>query len=385
MKTIRILDTTLRDGEQSPGCSMSIKEKIEIAKVLDTMKVDVIEAGFAASNHSDFLAISKISKVCNYSCIQSLARCLKSDIDSAYKSLMKAKKKRIHLFIATSDIHLKYKLKKSREEVEKIVRDSISYAKTMFDDIEFSLEDVTRTDYDYACRIIDVAINEGATVINLPDTVGIMLPFEYQKMINYLKKHSRLNEVEISLHCHNDLGLATANTIAGLTCGVQQVECTVNGIGERAGNAAFEEVLAIIKEKESILNCNTNVDVRFIKLISELVEKNADSKIQRNKAIVGENAFLHEAGIHQQGIMASPETYEFLDSQEYGVSRKPFVIGIHSGKSAIINQMNMWNYDTKSYDVEMILFKIKKYFEKHATLSEKKFRKMIEQSILKAH
>lgn len=383
MKRVKILDTTLRDGEQSPGCFMSVRQKVEVAMILDQMKIDVIEAGFATSNNNDFLAISKISKKCHYAIISSLARCLKSDIDLAYQALKNTDRRRIHLFIATSDIHLKYKLKKSREEVLEIVRKSISYAKTMFSDIEFSLEDVTRTDYEFACRVIDVAIENGATTINLPDTVGIMLPEEFKKMINYLKKHSRLNEVDISVHCHDDLGVATANSIVGLTSGIQQIECTVNGIGERAGNAALEEIVAIIKEKEEVLNCYTLVNTKLIKILSDLVEKYTHSRIQRNKAIVGENAFLHEAGIHQQGIIACRKTYEFLDSKDYGVDREPLVIGIHSGKAAIINQMNIWSYDTDLYDVEMILARIKKYLEKHTTLPEKRFRKMIEKSLLK--
>ena len=267
MNKIKILDTTLRDGEQSPGCSMNIQQKIEIAKMLDEMNVDVIEAGFAASNQKDFESIQEISKVCSNAIIASLARCKKEDIDIAYQAIKNAKKKRIHVFLATSKIHMKYKLKKNKKEIKRMIREGITYAKTLCNDIEFTLEDATRTDKKFACEIIDLAITSGATTINIADTVGIMLPNEMNQFIKYLIEHSSLKKVNISVHCHNDLGMATANTMAAIECGVNQIECTINGIGERAGNTALEEVIAIIQTKKKSLQVKTNVNSKMIKKI----------------------------------------------------------------------------------------------------------------------
>ena len=269
MRKIKIFDTTLRDGEQSPGCSMRIEEKIEIAKMLDEMGVDTIEAGFASSNQRDLNAIKEIAKVVKNAEVVSLARCNKSDIDAAYEAIKDAKKKKIHTFIATSDIHMKYKLNKTREEIIDIVKECVSYAKSKCENIEFSLEDATRSDKDFACKVIDTAVEAGATIINIPDTVGYATPFEFVEFINYLRSNSRLSEVEISVHCHNDLGMATANSLASLKCQVNQIECTVNGIGERAGNTSLEEVVAAIKTRKDIYDCYTDIDITFANSIEE--------------------------------------------------------------------------------------------------------------------
>ena len=361
MKKIKIFDTTLRDGEQSPGCSMSIRDKVIIAKMLNDMKVDVIEAGFAASNSKDFEAIKLISQVCDYTIVTSLARCNKSDIDIAYEAIKEAKHKRIHVFIATSEIHMRDKLRKTPEEVKKITKEMVSYAKSLCDDIEFSLEDATRTDKDFACEIIDIAINAGATTINIPDTVGFMVPDEFISFINYLRKNSKLDEVDISVHCHNDLGLATANTLSAIICGANQVEVTVNGIGERAGNTSLEEIVAIIDTKRS-LGMYTDIDISKIKRISEEVVNATGSFIQSNKAIVGDNAFKHEAGIHQDGVIKNRETYEILDPTRYGINNDNIVIGIHSGKTAIINKMHKFGFDINNYDINQIVISIKDWF-----------------------
>ena len=361
MKKIKIFDTTLRDGEQSPGCSMSISDKVRIAKILNDMKVDVIEAGFAASNDKDFNAIKLISKICDYSIITSLARCNKNDIDIAYEAIKEAKHKRIHVFIATSEIHMKDKLNKTPEEVKQITHDMVSYAKSKCEDIEFSLEDATRTDPDFACEIIDIAINAGATTINIPDTVGFMTPLEFSNFIEYLRKNSKLDTVDISVHCHNDLGLATANTLSAIISGANQVEVTVNGIGERAGNTSLEEIVAIIDTKKS-LGMTTNINTHVIKYVSDEVVKATGSIIQSNKAIVGVNAFKHEAGIHQAGVINNRSTYEILDPTKYGIYTDNIVIGIHSGKNAIINKMQKLNFDINLYDINQILIDIKNWF-----------------------
>lgn len=361
MKKIKIFDTTLRDGEQSPGCTMSMDDKIEIAKKLDDMRVDVIEAGFAASNKKDFEAIEMISHVCNYSIVTSLARCNKNDIDVAYEAIKGAKRKRIHVFIATSEIHMRDKLRKTREEVKNIVHEMVSYAKSKCDDIEFSLEDATRTDKDFACEIINIAISSGATTINIPDTVGYMMPHEFMDFITYIRKNSNIDEVDMSVHCHNDLGLATANTISAVMCGATQVEVTVNGIGERAGNTSLEEVVAIIDTKKSI-GMTTGIELSEIKNISDMVVNATGSIIQSNKAVVGDNAFKHEAGIHQDGVIKNRETYEIMDPTRYGIYSSNIVIGIHSGKTAIINKMTKFGYDIENYNIVQIETDIKNWF-----------------------
>ena len=370
MEDVIIFDTTLRDGEQSPGCSMSIEDKIKIAKMLDEAKIDIIEAGFAASNERDFNAIKEISKVCNYSTVTSLARCDKNDIDKAYDAVKDAKNKRIHVFIATSDIHMKDKLNMTKEEVIKKIREMVSYAKTKCDDIEFSLEDATRTDFIFACRAIDTAIDAGATTINIPDTVGIMMPLEFAEFIMELKNYSRLNEVNISVHCHNDLGMATANSITAVKCGVNQVECTVNGIGERAGNTALEEVVATLDTRRKYLQKQTHIDTTMIKDLSDAVIDATGSQIQKNKAIVGENAFLHEAGIHQAGVIKNTSTYEIMNPERYGIFHDNIVLGIHSGKNAVIKKMIDLGFSQEEYNINEIVADIKRYFEYNKNITD---------------
>lgn len=378
MKKIKILDTTLRDGEQSPGYSMTMEQKIEIAKHLDKMKVDIIEAGFAASNEKDKKAIEEISKVCNYAIISSFARCKKEDIEIAYDAIKYAKKKRIHIFLATSPIHRKYKLRKTKEQIKEMTEEGISYAKSLCKDIEFSLEDITRTEREFACEIIDAAISAGVTTINIADTVGYMTPIEYCDLINYLKNNSNLCQVNISVHCHNDLGMATANTVMAIKNDIDQIECTINGIGERAGNTALEEVVAIIKTKQDILKVKTGINSKKIKEISTLVEQYTNSKVQNNKAVVGKNAFLHEAGIHQQGVLKKRSTYEVLNPKDYGIKTDNIIIGIHSGKAAIIKKMKDLKYNKKYYDIDKITQELKIYFETHKQLSDECFSKLVE-------
>ena len=385
MKKIKIFDTTLRDGEQSPGCSMTIESKIEIAKKLDEMGVDVIEAGFAASNNKDFEAIKKISKVVKNATVVSLARCNKDDIDKAYESIKEAHHPKIHTFIATSDIHMEYKLHMNREEVLEKVKECVSYAKTKCDEIEFSLEDATRTDKDFACKVIDTAIENGATTINIPDTVGYTIPCDFTEFLMYIKKHSKIDKVEMSVHCHNDLGLATANSLTAVRCGATQIECTVNGIGERAGNTAMEEVVACIKTRKDIFNAYTDIDTKQIKLISNLVVKATGSIVQNNKAIVGANAFRHESGIHQAGVINNTQTYEVMTKEDYGIYEDSIVIGIHSGKNAVIDKIKKMDKDPNKYNISEIMKDIKEFFEYNKDMSNDNFIKIIESNKVKEY
>ena len=385
MEDVIIFDTTLRDGEQSPGCSMSIEDKVKIAKMLNEAKVDVIEAGFAASNERDFKAIKEISKVCDYSIVTSLARCNKDDIDKAYEAIKDAKKKRIHVFIATSDIHMKDKLNMTRDEVIAKIREMVSYAKTKCDDVEFSLEDATRTNFTFACRAINTAIDAGATTINIPDTVGIMMPLEFAEFIMELRNYSRLNEANISVHCHNDLGMATANSITAVKCGANQVECTVNGIGERAGNTALEEVVATLDTRRISLQKQSHVDTSMIYDLSQAVVDATGSQIQNNKAIVGKNAFLHEAGIHQAGVIKNTSTYEIMNPERFGIYHDNIVLGIHSGKSAIIKKMQDLGFNPEKYSINEIVSDIKSYFEYNNKISNDKFIEIVNNNKLKLY
>lgn len=370
MRTIKIFDTTLRDGEQSPGCSMSVKEKIMVAKKLDELNVDVMEAGFAASSKSDFEAIKEISKIVNNASVASLARLNKRDIDMAWEAIKDAKKPRIHVFIGTSDTHVYDKLGKTKDEVLKMVKECVSYAKEKCYDIEFSLEDATRTDRVYACKVIDEAIKAGATTINIPDTVGYTSPDEFRAFISYLRENSNLNKVNISVHCHNDLGLATANSMSAILAGVTQVECTINGIGERAGNTALEEVVANLDTKKKYYNAKTNINTKMIYEASLLVSSITGSYVQHNKPIVGANAFKHEAGIHQAGVLKNKKTYEIMDPKRYGIYVDSMVIGVHSGKHVIIDKMKKLGFDSDNYDVERITFDIKEFFKTSKTIED---------------
>ncbi len=363
MRTIKIFDTTLRDGEQSPGCSMSVQEKVMLARKLDELNVDVIEAGFAASSKNDFEAIKEISKVINNASVASLARLNRNDIEIAWEAIKDAKKPRLHVFIGTSDTHVYDKLGKTKEEVLDMVKEYVSYAKEKCHDIEFSLEDATRTDKVYACKVIDEAIKAGATTINIPDTVGYTSPDEFKEFINYLKENSNLSKVDISVHCHNDLGLATANSMSAILAGVTQVECTINGIGERAGNTALEEVVANLDTKKEYYDAKTNINTKMIYETSLLVSTITASYVQHNKPIVGANAFKHEAGIHQAGVLKNKKTYEIMDPKRYGIYVDNMVIGMHSGKHVIIDKMKKLGFDPNNYDVESITNDIKDFFK----------------------
>ncbi len=345
MKRIRIFDTTLRDGEQSPGCSMNMSEKIEMAKQLERMKVDVIEAGFAIASPGDFESIRKVAATVSYPAVCSLARLSKLDIDRAWEAVMYAKKPMIHVFIATSAIHMEYKLKMTPDEVLATITEMVGYASSKCPNIEFSCEDATRSDPEFAAKAVDAAIKAGATTINLPDTVGYTTPDEYREFITKVTELANIPEdVVISAHCHNDLGMGVANSLAAIKAGVSQIECTVNGIGERAGNSALEEIVMAIKTRSELYNAYTDVESKEIMRSSRLLSSITGINVQPNKAIVGVNAFAHEAGIHQHGFLANRETYEIMTPESVGVTETNLVLGKHSGKHAFRSRVKHLGY-----------------------------------------
>ncbi|MBI3587549.1 MAG: 2-isopropylmalate synthase [Ignavibacteriales bacterium] len=350
---IYIFDTTLRDGEQSPGCSMNLEEKLRMARQLEQLRVDVIEAGFPIASVGDFEAVQAIAKMVEHGTVAALSRAVKTDIDRAWEAVRHARKPRIHTFIATSDIHLVHKLKKTRQQVLSEAVWAVEYAKTLCNDVEFSCEDSSRSDIDFLCEIVEATIVAGATVINLPDTVGYSVPEEYGAMFRTIKERvSNINKVTLSAHCHNDLGLAVANSLAALHNGARQVECTINGIGERAGNAALEEIVMAIKTRQEKLGFITNVNGEEIYKSSKLLSSLTGMMVQRNKAIVGANAFAHEAGIHQDGVLKSTITYEIMTPQSVGIKHSMLVLGKHSGRHALKQRYSELGYVLSSEDLE---------------------------------
>ena len=358
---IIIFDTTLRDGEQSPGASMSLEEKIQIAKAFEDLGVDILEAGFPAASQGDFEAVSEISKILTKTVPCGLARAVKNDLDRCYESLKHSKHFRIHTFISTSDLHMKFKLQKTREEVLDLIKFSVEYAKQFTNDVEWSPEDATRTDSDYLCKTVEHAIKCGATTINIPDTVGYATPSDYERIIKDLfNRVSNIDKVVVSTHTHNDLGLGVANALAGISAGARQVECTINGIGERAGNAALEEIVMAIKTRNDLMPYETNINTKKISACSKLVSSVTGFPIQYNKAIVGKNAFAHESGIHQDGMLKNKQTYEIMTPESVGVIKSSLVMGKHSGRHAFkekLEALGYPNFDEKKIDESFKKFK----------------------------
>ena len=332
---IRIFDTTLRDGEQSPGATMTLDEKIQVAELLDDMGVDIIEAGFPIASNGDFEAVSKIAERSQNSIIAGLARAIPEDIDRAGEAVKKAKRGRIHTFVSTSPIHLEHQMKKNEEEVLEIIKKTVTLARNYVEDVEWSGMDATRTSIDFLCKCCEVAIKNGATTINIPDTVGYAIPHEFNNLIKTLReKVPGADEVIFSTHCHNDLGLAVANSLAGVDAGARQIECTINGLGERAGNAALEEVVMAINTRSDALPYTTKIDTTKILRASKLVSAITSFPVQYNKAIVGKNAFAHESGIHQDGMLKNSQTYEIMNPEAIGLKESSLVMGKHSGRHA---------------------------------------------------
>ncbi len=331
-----VFDTTMRDGEQSPGASMNLEQKLRVAKALRDLGVDVIEAGFAAASPGDLEAIQAVSRQVEGPVICSLSRCSKGDIDASTKALAEAPRKRCHVFLATSPIHREFKLKMAKEEIVRRAVEGVSYARERFDDVEFSPEDAARTELEFLTEVVERAIEAGATTVNIPDTVGYALPSTFAETIRYLEKHVRgIDQVVVSVHCHNDLGLAVANSLAGVLEGARQVECTINGIGERAGNASLEELVMAFKTRKDVLHVTTGVHTEKLYPTSRVVSQVTGLHVQRNKAIVGQNAFAHEAGIHQHGMLSHRETYEVMRPEEVGFTHSSLVLGKHSGRHAL--------------------------------------------------
>lgn len=371
-KTIKIFDTTLRDGEQSPGCSMNLKEKIEMAQQLERMNVDIIEAGFAAASPGDLHSIQEISKSVKHITVASLARAHKEDIDKAWESLKYAANPRIHIFLATSPIHMEYKLKMTPEEVLETTEKMVSYAKAYCNDIEFSAEDATRSNVDFLVQVFDRAIKAGATTINIPDTVGYTAPDEYYNFLTaIIEKCPSLKTVDISVHCHNDLGLGVANSIAAIKAGATQIECTVNGIGERAGNAALEEIVMALDTRKDYFNAKTNIDTKQIMRSSNLLSRITGVKVQPNKAIVGANAFAHESGIHQHGVLNNKQTYEIMTPESIGLDTNKLVLGKHSGRHAFNDKLVQLGYTLTKEELDIAFKKFKDLADKKKDVFDK--------------
>jgi 2-isopropylmalate synthase len=333
---LTIFDTTLRDGEQSPGCSMHIEEKVCLARQLEVLGVDVIEAGFPIASDGDFAAVEAVAAECRTAAVAALCRTTEADILRAWEALKGAARPRLHTFVATSDIHLEHKLKKTRREVLEMTRRAVRLARSLTADVEFSAEDATRSDMDYLCEVLRVAVEEGARTLNIPDTVGYTTPTEFGQLIKAIGERIVAGtDVIISVHCHNDLGLAVANSLAAVEAGARQVECTVNGIGERAGNAALEEIVMALRVRADRLPFTTGVETSLIYQTSRLLSEIINCQVQPNKAIVGRNAFAHEAGIHQHGVLSNPLCYEIMTPESVGVTTNQLVLGKHSGRHAL--------------------------------------------------
>jgi 2-isopropylmalate synthase len=333
---IRVFDTTLRDGEQSPGCSMNVQEKLRLARQLDRLGVDVIEAGFPIASDGDFAAVQATAAAIRRPIIAGLARACTPDIERAWEALKGAARPRIHVFLATSDIHLQYKLKISRQQCLEQARDSVRLAKSLCADVEFSPEDATRTDHEFLYQVLEAVVEAGATTLNIPDTVGYSMPAEFGELIQSIRKRVRgIENVVISAHCHNDLGLAVANSLAAVAAGARQVECTINGIGERAGNASLEEIVMAMRVRPDRYAYDTEIVSEQLFPASQMLSEVTGVPVQPNKAVTGRNAFAHEAGIHQDGMLKNPLTYEIMTPQSVGVPDSRLVLGKHSGRHAL--------------------------------------------------
>lgn len=372
MDKIRIFDTTLRDGEQAPGCSMTLADKLRVAEHLELLNVDVMEAGFAMASEGDFQSVKAVAdKVKNVS-VASLCRALTPDIDRAWEALKGAKSPVIHTFIATSDIHMQYKLKMSREEVLSQTESMVKYARNLCPNIEFSAEDASRSDKEFLCRVVETAIKAGASVVNIPDTVGYATPDTFREMISYLMNNcSNIDKAIISVHCHNDLGLAVANSLAAIRAGARQIECTINGLGERAGNAALEEIVMALKTRRDDYNLDTNIVTNQIYAASRIVTLSTGKMVQVNKAIVGENAFAHEAGIHQHGMLANRETYEIMKPEDIGLPKSRMILGKHSGKHAVQDRLKEMGFNLSKEELNDVFIKFKALADKKKVVDDR--------------
>ncbi|OON96778.1 MAG: 2-isopropylmalate synthase [Candidatus Epulonipiscioides saccharophilum] len=368
---IKIFDTTLRDGEQAPGYSMNLSEKIEMAFQLEKLGVDIIEAGFAIASKGDFNSVVEVAKLIKNAEVASLSRALKKDIDASAEALKHAAYPRIHTFIATSDIHMKYKLQKTEQDILEITAEMVKYAKKFCQSIEFSAEDATRSRPEFLYKVLEQAIKSGATVLNIPDTVGYTSPLEIYNLIKGIKENVRgIENVDLSIHCHNDLGMGVANTLSAIQAGANQVECTINGIGERAGNAALEEIIMNLKTRPDVYPYQTNINTQEIYPTSKLLTNLTGVKVQPNKAIVGDNAFAHESGIHQHGMLSNKLTYEIMTPKSIGLADKRMVLGKHSGKHAFVDRLHELGFKFPENDVNSLFDSFKSLADKKKNVTD---------------
>ena len=380
MEKIIIFDTTLRDGEQSPGASLGSQEKFEIAKQLARLNVDIIEAGFPISSPGDFEAIRLVARRIRGPVICGLARCIKKDIDAARDALKPAKKKRIHVFLATSKIHMRYKLRKAEDEIVKLAVEGVKHARRFTDDVEFSPEDASRSETEFLYRVIEAVIDAGATTVNIPDTVGYAIPEEFGNLIYRIKNNvPNIEKAIISVHCHNDLGLAVSNSLAAIRNGARQIECTINGVGERAGNASLEEIVMSIKTREDFFGFSTDIVTREIYKTSRLVSKLTGLVVQPNKAVVGQNAFAHEAGIHQDGVLKRRTTYEIMKPEEVGLSSSRLVLGKHSGRHAFNERLKKLGFSLSASELNVAFKRFKRLADKKKFIYDEDLETIVEE------
>jgi len=383
---VLIFDTTLRDGEQCPGATMTLEEKLEVAAVLDTMGVDIIEAGFPIASNGDFEAVALIAEQVKNATVAGLARAISADIARAGEAVRHARKPRIHTFVSTSPIHLQHQMRKSEEEVLEIITATVAQARNLVEDIEWSAMDATRTPIDYLCRCVEAAIKAGATTINLPDTVGYATPDEYRLMFRAVRERvPNADKAIFSAHCHNDLGLAVANSLAALEGGARQIECTINGIGERAGNAALEEVVMAIKTRGDVLPYETGIETTMLTRASKLASAATSFPVQYNKAIVGRNAFAHESGIHQDGMLKNAQTYEIMTPESVGVTKTSLVMGKHSGRAAFRNKLEELGYQLADNQFQDAFERFKDLADRKKHVYDEDIEALVDQNIATAH
>jgi 2-isopropylmalate synthase len=375
-----IFDTTLRDGEQSPGCSMHLEEKLRMAEILDEMGVDVIEAGFPIASEGDFESVKEVAKLVKNAAVAGLCRAKRADIEASAEALAPAARKRIHTFISTSPLHMKHKLQMPPEEVVNSIAESVGIARNFTDDVEWSAEDASRTEDDFLCRCVETAIKAGASVINVPDTVGYAVPEEYAAMISMLfERVPNIDQAIISTHCHNDLGLAVANTLAGVKAGARQVECTINGIGERAGNAAMEEIVMAMRTRPDVYEFETGINTRKITKASRTLSTITGFSVQPNKAIVGANAFAHESGIHQDGMLKDSRTYEIMTPESVGLTQSEIVLGKHSGRHAFKKKLDELGFELGDNAFQAAFKRFKDLADKKKTVFDEDIVAMLDE------
>src|SRR4051794_784962 len=381
-----IFDTTLRDGEQCPGATMTHDEKLEVAELLDTMGVDIIEAGFPIASDGDFAAVNEIAKRTKNAVVCGLSRAAFKDIDRCAEAIKPAKRPRIHTFLSTSPVHMKFKLQKDPEDVLQMVIASVTRARNLVEDVEWSAEDGTRTEHDFLCRCVEAAIKAGATTINIPDTVGYTVPEEYFALIKMLRERvPNAGQAIFSVHCHNDLGMAVANSLAGVAAGARQIECTVNGIGERAGNAALEELVMAIRTRRDVLPFHTGIDTAMLMRASKVVANATSFPVQYNKAIVGRNAFAHESGIHQDGMLKHTQTYEIMTPESVGVSKTSLIMGKHSGRNAFRSKLEEMGYRLSDNQFEDAFARFKDLADRKKHVYDEDIEALVDERIATAH